>query len=107
MEMFKVCVLLVGWCYLMAKPAAAGNIPLAGYFCSSCPGNLYPVELFAEIHPAYSTVVLAFVGWDSEGNVVNYWDFNAPWGRNFTLTKDMVSRLQVRLFSSSHGKPFV
>jgi hypothetical protein len=90
-QFLRSSLLLLAACAL----AHAGSIPLTGYFCASCPANANPIQLFSNIHPSYTTVVLAFVGWDDNGTILNSWDCDGKCGKNFTLTKDMVDRLKV------------
>eukprot|EP00037_Helgoeca_nana_P011100 m.99305 g.99305 ORF g.99305 m.99305 type:complete len:392 (+) comp20615_c0_seq1:73-1248(+) len=44
------------------------GIPLTGYFCPSCPSVTDPAALLNELHPAYTTVIIAFAGFDASGN---------------------------------------
>lgn len=80
---------------VIAALASGAKIPLTGYFCATCPANPDPMDLFNSIHPAYSTVILAFAGWNDAGNVVNQWDCDATCSKNFTLTKGLVEKLKV------------
>lgn len=92
----------VGLVLLAMTVAVNGGIPLTGYFCATCPANPDPMDLFNSIHPAYSTVIISFAGWTDAGDVVNSWDCNAQCSKNFTLTKDLVSRLKVSFISASY-----
>jgi hypothetical protein len=90
---------------LLAAAAAAAPPPFAltGYFCGDCPSTPDPNALLGVIHPAYSTVVFAFAGWDAAGNLLNQYD--SP-SKNFTLTRAVVARLQAqqrRVFLSLGG----
>lgn len=107
--MSRVAVLVVVVVVLMlcvptthAAPAAvraprsnASAIPLVGYFCAQCDANPTPLDLVRNIHPAYTTIIFAFIGWDASGNITNTWDCNdrlCP--KNFTLTRQTVQYLQ-------------
>jgi len=80
---------------LLVVMASAAKVSLSGYFCSGCPANPDPNTLVKTIHPAYSTVIFAFIGWDLDGNVVNGWDCNSPTcQKKFNLTKEMVMNLK-------------
>lgn len=78
-------------CVAAAAPAAP-RLQLFGYLCPSCPSATEPAKLIKNIHPAYTHVALAFVGWDATGALVNQWD--AP-DKGFTLTRAAVAALQV------------
>lgn len=72
-------------------PPVLPRIPLTGYLCPTCPSAAHPAALMGAVHAAYSTVVLAFVGWAADGTVKNQYD--APW-KGFTLTRGAVAALQ-------------
>jgi len=79
---------------LAAVAAESGpRIPLVGYLCPSCPSAPDPAHLVGGIHAAYTHVIFAFAGWNSDGTVVNQWD--AP-DKNFTLTAATVAGLKSR-----------
>lgn len=64
---------------------------LSGYVCPSCPSAIDPAGLMAAIHPAYNTVNVAFVGWETDGSIIE--QFHAP-EKDFMLTKDAVTALR-------------
>lgn len=74
-----------------AAVGASPPIPLTGYFCPSCPSTDNPLQTLSVLPKAYSTVVVAFIGWDATGAILNQWD--AP-DKNFTLSANIVSGLQ-------------
>jgi len=77
--------------------SVSAKIPLSGYFCAACPANPDPNTLIKNIHPAYTNVIISFVGWDTNGNVVNGWDCNDPTcQKHFNLTKEMVTNLKAQ-----------
>ena len=76
---------------LLAPPILSAPLNLTGYFCADCPSNPAPGALISAIHPSYTTVILAFAGWDAAGNLVNQYD--SP-SKNFALTRAMVAALQ-------------
>jgi hypothetical protein len=89
-------LLLIASAILLISPLASARIPLTGYFCGQCDANPKPTELVYSIHPAYTTVIFSFIGWDATGNVTNAWDCNSKaCPKNFTLTPAMVSHLKV------------
>ena len=85
--------------------ASGPKIPLIGYLCPSCPSCPDPSSLLKEIHPAYTHIVFAFIGWDGTGALVNQWD--AP-DKSFTLSKSTVAALQASGFKVRRAaRPFL
>jgi chitinase len=79
---------------LAVVPPVYGSLPssfLGGYICPTCTSDPAPQNLLANIHPAYNVVFLAFLSFDSSGNVLNGLD--AP-KKSFSLTKSDVQNLQ-------------
>jgi len=64
---------------------------LSGYICPTCPSAKDPESLIANINTCYNRVNIAFLGFDSNGNIID--QFDAP-KKNFTLTKEMVKSMQ-------------
>lgn len=77
----------------IATVVCATSINLTGYLCPSCPSAPNPNSLIQSIHASYNTVVFAFAGWDSNGNIQNQWDDPS---KNFTLTRAVVAQLQAQ-----------
>ena len=77
----------------LSLTALAAPIPLIGYFCASCPSTPDPNGLLLSLHPAYTTVIFAFVGWDASGTLQNQYDDSS---KNFTLTASVVSALHAQ-----------
>jgi hypothetical protein len=73
--------------------AQAACLTLYGYCCPSCPSAADPNALLKSLHPAYTHVALAFIGWDETGALVNQWD--AP-NKGFILNKTIVAGLQAK-----------
>ena len=83
--------------------AAGTNLGLVGYLCPSCPQAPDPELLFATVHPAYTTVIVSFLLWTAEGNIVENFDGGATKEQqNFTFAKRHVQGLQAK-----HKKVFV
>eukprot|EP00486_Rosalina_sp_Unknown_P013547 CAMPEP_0201580462 /NCGR_PEP_ID=MMETSP0190_2-20130828/46535_1 /ASSEMBLY_ACC=CAM_ASM_000263 /TAXON_ID=37353 /ORGANISM="Rosalina sp." /LENGTH=307 /DNA_ID=CAMNT_0048016545 /DNA_START=30 /DNA_END=953 /DNA_ORIENTATION=+ len=64
---------------------------LSGYLCPTCPSAPDPNTLISSINAAYTRVNIAFIGWNSDGTIIN--QFDDP-SKSFILTKAMVSALQ-------------
>jgi chitinase len=78
---------------LLPALALATPLPLFGYLCPTCPSAPNPTQLLAALHPSYSRVLIAFVGWDAEGHALNQYDDPS---KNFTLTRSVVASLQAQ-----------
>lgn len=78
---------------LPAPPVDLPPIPLTGYICPTCPSTPHPSALLAALHPAYTTVIFAFAGWDATGAILNQYD--AP-DKGFTLNASVVSALKAQ-----------
>ena len=52
-----------------------------------------PTSLVQNLHPAYTHVIFAFIGWDTNGELVNQWDAE---DKSFILSKTIVAGLQQR-----------
>jgi len=87
--------LLLLLCFVSVCPAFI----LSGYLCPTCPSAPDPSSLIRNIHHRSDIVHIAFIGWNTDGTMIN--QFDAP-NKNFTLTRDMVSSLQ-----SSGKKVFI
>ena len=86
-----LAIMCAGSYALHSGDHGASALPLTGYFCSTCPSTLTPSTLVTSIHPAYTRVLFAFIGWDANGNVLNQWDDSS---KNFTLTASIVAELK-------------
>jgi chitinase len=73
--------------------ALAAPIPLTGYFCASCPSTPDPNGLILSLHPAYTTVIFAFAGWDATGTIQNQYDDSS---KKFTLNASVVAALHAQ-----------
>eukprot|EP00040_Diaphanoeca_grandis_P017425 m.90757 g.90757 ORF g.90757 m.90757 type:complete len:382 (-) comp26428_c0_seq1:188-1333(-) len=68
-------LLLLSMCLMhMAGQKEAVAIPLSGYICPSCPSCPDPAALLGTLHPAYTTVNIAFAGFDENGTATNMFD---------------------------------
>jgi hypothetical protein len=88
----------------MACTTTASPLPLFGYFCPTCPGDVSPSAILASMPPIYTHVAIAFAGWDASGNVLNQWD--AAWRGGFIVNASVVGGLKargVRVFLSVGG----
>jgi len=64
---------------------------LSGYLCPTCPSAPNPNQLINNIHNAYDHINIAFIGWETDGTMINQFDDSS---KGFTLTKNMVATLQ-------------
>ena len=75
-------------------PSATGGIPISGYVCPSCPSVTDPAALFSALlteplAEPYSTINVAFAGFDANGNATNLFDT-----KTWSLTAATVQSLQ-------------
>ena len=61
------------------------------YLCPTCPSATDPNSLISNMNAYYDRVNIAFIGWDSNGNIIN--QFDDP-SKNFQLSKSQVQGLQ-------------
>jgi chitinase len=77
----------------LAAGAPRAPLELTGYVCATCPSTPDPSALLASLHPAYTTIVFAFAGFDGSGAVLNQYD--AP-DKAFALNASVVAALRAR-----------
>ena len=75
----------------LLSSASAKSLGLSGYICPTCPSAPHPDALLTSLPAAYTVVNIAFIGWDTNGTIINQFD-SKP--KNFTLTKAKVAALQ-------------
>ena len=82
---------------------SASPLPLFGYICPTCPSTPAPAVSLATLPSAYTSVALAFAGWDASGVILNQWD--AP-DKGFVVNASVVAALRtrgVKVFLSAGG----
>eukprot|EP01084_Bolivina_argentea_P010686 19928_1 len=84
---------MLSWFSLLLVFHTANSYILSGYLCPTCPSAPDPTTLIANINKYYTHVNIAFIGWKSDGTIINEFDDDS---KSFTLTKQMVSNLQSR-----------
>lgn len=64
---------------------------VVGYICPQCPSAPDPQALIDAVHPAYTTVIIAFIQWAEDGSIQ---DTISDPNSSFNFTRDHVAQLK-------------